>query len=111
MYVGGGSEHVIKKEQRCGNFRIFIHCGALVCHSLISLFIVLSGMAVPGSPRDVCSNIMDKKRLIHHFIQPIFTYNMRLMYKVLCKDMRDIPVSKTKTFLAFYSLIHLPKMS
>lgn len=64
-----GGEHVIKKEQRCGNFRIFIHGGALVCYSLITLFIAFSGVAVPGCLRDVCSNITDKERANAPFIQ------------------------------------------
>ena len=56
-----GREHVIYKEQRHGNFRIFIHSGAPVCHSLIS-FSVLSRVATPDCPRDVCSNTVDEER-------------------------------------------------
>lgn len=81
-----------------GDFRKCVHRGAPVCHSLISSFTVLSGVAAPGS-RDACSNWGWREGWSTIW----FNWYLWSAFYVqgAMQDSRDIPTSKPKRCLAF----------
>lgn len=96
-----GGEQVTSKAQMHGDFRKCVHRGAPVCHSLISSFTVLSGVAAPGS-RDACSNTEDGERADPPFGSTDIC-EVPSMCKELCKIAGTYLRANPKDALPFYS--------